>query len=514
MSEKLRKLKDKAANYLARGKLEKALDCYQKALTLAPRDVYLRQKIAEIYARLGLADAAVREFQHIAGHYAAKGFFLRAIGICKVILSLDPSHTETQATLAELTSRQQPERETPPPSFQMPSSMSGVICAEAAPDVDEPEAEVSVLSAMDEIEIELDREWTGASRAEDQLRVLDEFELDVEEEDEADEEEKEDEDVTVHWSSQRKAAAPDGLEEEDPTVKASMAHILACTGAAAEAEPSAILDPATLPRVPLFAGLPRAACIALIERVVMLRTAAGEQVLTEGEVGQAMYAVVEGTFDVIDVEPTGHQRVTARLGAGSFFGEMALLAHCPRLASVVCVESGVLLELDRETFEVLCRDHPAVRSGVEEYFFSRLLTNTERISRIFGSFSEAARWSVVRNCQVATVEAGTVVVEQDGIDGGVFLVLRGQCEVTRQRDDGTSTWLAMLREGEVFGEISTMLKTRCTATVRALVDTVLLHIPPTAFREIFTIHDEVLFTMDDLIEQRLEEAGLTVAELL
>jgi cAMP-dependent protein kinase regulator len=472
MSDQLRKLKNEAADHQTRGRLDKALQCYVRASTLAPRDIHVRQKTAELYSRLGRTGEAVNEFQHIAGHYAAQGFFLKAIAICKVILSLDPSHTETQATLAELTSRQRPAPGAPA-SFQMPPAMSGVICAAPSADSDEPESEVSVLSAMDEVEIELDPEWRGDSRPETELQGL-------------------------HLI--RSVTFEDEAQAEEPPKRT--------------ADSSATLDPSTLPRVPLFAGLPKDASVALIERVAMIRTDVGEQVITVGEVGGAMYAVVEGEYDVVTVESTGRQYVPARIGPGSFFGEFALLALCPRLASVVCVSPGALLELDRRTFEDVCRDYPAVRAAVEEIFFSRLLDIMERTSRVFGSFSGAARRSLISRCDVVTVEADVEVLSQGQAGRGVFLVLRGQCEVTRRLDDGTSRWLATLREGEMFGEISAMLHTTCTATVRALGRLVLLHVPPDAFRELFTTYDDVLFSMDELVEQRLRKAGLTQADLL
>ena len=102
MSEKLRKQKENAARLIAKGKVAEAADELKKVIESDPRDLAARQKLAELHARLGNKAAAVREYQSVAGSYAADGLLLKAIAICKVILQLDPTHHETQAILADL----------------------------------------------------------------------------------------------------------------------------------------------------------------------------------------------------------------------------------------------------------------------------------------------------------------------------------------------------------------------------------------------------------------------------
>src|SRR3990170_6685948 len=105
MSEKLRKLKDDASRLIAKGKLAEAAELYQKLVKADRKDLAGRQKLAELYGRLGRTPEAVREDQSVAGSYAADGLLLKAIAVCKIMLQLDPSHTETQSFLAELSTK-------------------------------------------------------------------------------------------------------------------------------------------------------------------------------------------------------------------------------------------------------------------------------------------------------------------------------------------------------------------------------------------------------------------------
>jgi len=77
---------------------------------------------------------------------------------------------------------------------------------------------------------------------------------------------------------------------------------------------------------------------------------AGAVVFEEGDPGSRLYVIVSGRVRI--VKRTGGRAVTlARLGAGEFFGEMALLDRQPRSASAVVEEPSRLLELDEAAFE-------------------------------------------------------------------------------------------------------------------------------------------------------------------
>jgi hypothetical protein len=76
-------------------------------------------------------------------------------------------------------------------------------------------------------------------------------------------------------------------------------------------------------------------------------TQAGELLIRQGDDGDRFYAVHSGRYRVDKDGET-----VALLGAGTYFGEIALLRDVPRTASVVCVEDGDVLALEREPFLV------------------------------------------------------------------------------------------------------------------------------------------------------------------
>ncbi len=89
-------------------------------------------------------------------------------------------------------------------------------------------------------------------------------------------------------------------------------------------------------RVDLIRGLPLFELCSKrdLRRIAALaderEIAAGTELIREGEPGSEFYVVVDGE---VDVRRRG--RRVARLGAGSYVGEIALLSRSPRTATVV-----------------------------------------------------------------------------------------------------------------------------------------------------------------------------------
>ncbi len=66
---------------------------------------------------------------------------------------------------------------------------------------------------------------------------------------------------------------------------------------------------------------------------------AGDIVAHQGEKGRRFYLVDAGALDVVITSEEGLRLPVARLGPGSHFGEMSLLAGMPVSADVVAAES-------------------------------------------------------------------------------------------------------------------------------------------------------------------------------
>jgi MFS family permease len=102
---------------------------------------------------------------------------------------------------------------------------------------------------------------------------------------------------------------------------------------------------AVLRSTPIFEPLPLPMLERLARNVVPLSLPVGSIVIRQGERGDRMFTIVEGT---LEVEADG--RAVNTLGPGDFFGEIALIRDVPRTATVTASTDVKVLALDRDEF--------------------------------------------------------------------------------------------------------------------------------------------------------------------
>ena len=137
---------------------------------------------------------------------------------------------------------------------------------------------------------------------------------------------------------------------------------------APEAAPAGI---ELLRRSRLFAELPEDDLERLYAGARPLDVTAGELLMREGTRGDALYVVLEGEFEVF--KGSGPDAVpVATLGTGDVVGEMALLEHGARTASVRAVTDGRVLRVDEEVVGELIRSKPSAALAIVRTATSRL----------------------------------------------------------------------------------------------------------------------------------------------
>lgn len=117
----------------------------------------------------------------------------------------------------------------------------------------------------------------------------------------------------------------------------------------------------TLTSVDMFAALQPAVQEALAREAGFEDTTPGSVVVREGDTGDTMWVIVSGAVSV-----TRQGREVATLGPGNLFGEIALLADRPRIATVTALEPCRLLTLDRSGFFNAMATDPVTHAAFEE----------------------------------------------------------------------------------------------------------------------------------------------------
>jgi CRP-like cAMP-binding protein len=101
---------------------------------------------------------------------------------------------------------------------------------------------------------------------------------------------------------------------------------------------------------------------------------AGDVVLEEGAPAKEMFFVRSGKVAI-----KVHGKSVEDVAAGGMFGEMALIDHSPRSATVVAEEDSVLVPINERLFVVLVQDTPFFALDVMRVLVERIRFMNERI---------------------------------------------------------------------------------------------------------------------------------------
>ena len=145
------------------------------------------------------------------------------------------------------------------------------------------------------------------------------------------------------------------------------------------------MDAATLRSVPLFSSLDSKATAELGEYLTIHDYPKTATIFRNGDPGDAMYLIDVGKVRISITDADGAVVTLAELGAGDFFGEMAMLDGQGRSANATATEDARLAKLTRDDFLSFMRSDPRVTLELLTALTQRLRRTDEllrhRVSR-------------------------------------------------------------------------------------------------------------------------------------
>eukprot|EP01062_Namystynia_karyoxenos_P036475 TRINITY_DN2656_c0_g1_i1.p1 TRINITY_DN2656_c0_g1~~TRINITY_DN2656_c0_g1_i1.p1 ORF type:complete len:1182 (+),score=263.23 TRINITY_DN2656_c0_g1_i1:182-3727(+) len=111
--------------------------------------------------------------------------------------------------------------------------------------------------------------------------------------------------------------------------------------------------------VPLFRGASRKVLSMLAARFTQHLVSSGVYVLRQGEPGEELFILNKGIVDVYINDPeNGQEKRVGSIRMGKWFGEIALIKHCTRTASIKTSTACELFVLHRDDFRKVARIYP------------------------------------------------------------------------------------------------------------------------------------------------------------
>ena len=131
-----------------------------------------------------------------------------------------------------------------------------------------------------------------------------------------------------------------------------------------------VLD--TLRKQKFFLCMDDAQIDRLLASARLLRYGRGEKLITQGDEGDSMFVLINGTVDV-HVNHDGKLTYVTTLKAGDYFGEMSLLTGEKRSATVIANGDCESLRIDKTSFAEVLLSNPELLQKLSEMLARRRL---------------------------------------------------------------------------------------------------------------------------------------------
>jgi CRP-like cAMP-binding protein len=117
----------------------------------------------------------------------------------------------------------------------------------------------------------------------------------------------------------------------------------------------------------LFQGLSDSELRSIEKQMKIVNHPAGHQIVVRGDGGVGFMVITQGTVTVKTV-----QGKTRKLGPGDSFGEMALLDHAGRSATVVADTDVTLATIPEWNFKPFLKEHPEIAYSLLQILSQRV----------------------------------------------------------------------------------------------------------------------------------------------
>jgi CRP-like cAMP-binding protein len=129
----------------------------------------------------------------------------------------------------------------------------------------------------------------------------------------------------------------------------------------------------------LFRGLPEASLRRIASVATRRRFAKGETVFTQGEAGDALYAVASGRVRISATAVGGQEVFLSIMEPGDTFGEIAVMDGLPRTAGATALEDSTLYMIKRVDFLGLLESEPGLAVHLLKLLCTRLRWTSELV---------------------------------------------------------------------------------------------------------------------------------------
>jgi CRP-like cAMP-binding protein len=236
----------------------------------------------------------------------------------------------------------------------------------------------------------------------------------------------------------------------------------------------------------------------------------GSIIIQEGEPADAFYLVMEGEVEVRKKTKWGQEAKISVFGQGNTFGEMALLTCSPRCCTVSARTDVKLLKLHKKFFNDIVDLDSTFSRIVDHKVRDYAQFNQLKTLQPFALLSPEKMAAFTNALVQETYPVGTDIITQ-GEKGDVYYIIKsGRVAVLKKMFEDEPEHVAIMHEGEGFGEEALITSSPRSATVQSLDETIVWTLAKPQFDDIMKASYLDQISPDEVLEKKEEVNYLDV----
>ncbi len=382
-------IKSRAQKYLSKGNYKKALGEFQKIAQLEPMNFRARLRVADLLHKLGRSGEAIAQYQQLAHQYVKEGFLIQAISLNKIILRIDPSQEGIDKQLADLYARAGPPWQTP---LQAQTAVKKLPEIPLFSELNREELR-QVISRITAKQVAKGNLLCKEGDHGDSIYIINSGKVGI-----FKYSRKKQGDILLATLAEGDFFGEFGFfsdRKRHATVKA-LADLEVLEISREDFKEIAKVHPrmrdilltfykkriidTLLAFSPPFRRLEPHQRAQLVNRFKLSRFGEDELIFNQGAPPTSFFIIKSGEIEVFASKGTGPRVTLGYLRPGDFFGEISLIFNRPRIASVRTTKPTELLELEKDDFDHVLGEYPAIKGALEAYSRRRLEVTSQTIS--------------------------------------------------------------------------------------------------------------------------------------
>jgi len=246
----------------------------------------------------------------------------------------------------------------------------------------------------------------------------------------------------------------------------------------------------------------------------------GKHLFRRGDPGDSMYVVLKGELAVYVPDDAGKLVLLNLITYGNIVGEGALLNPNPRGADVVANKDSKVVELPRRKVLSYLLKNPEVEEALMCEYEQRHMVSLLSRNAVLQRIPMDMRHFLGKQAKIVHYSVGTVIRKGGDALDSVDLLTKGKAYYVLATKSGKRTTLHELPIGQLIGDMSvlrnnTSAKRRigCPADIVAVEDTVMAHIPFSAFKNVVEAYPPLREALFRTAEIQISEIMRKVAQV-